>query len=292
MATTIEAAAFVPGRRHTWRGQRELADTAIKRSVSQAGLVPGDVDLLINTGLYHERNLGEPAMAALIQQDVGANPEDPHAGGHGTFSFDVANGTCGPLTALQIADGFLRAGTIKHAVIVAGDARPDRRPRSRFPFRAGGAAAVCRWAADGTGVAGFHWENAPEGDDLFRADVVFERGRNALRIEHDPRFGDQAAALAAKAASALLAELDTGIGTIDLVVPSPLAPPFLYALPAYLGIAPERLVNPPGGSGHHTASLLIALAAAEATGRLRDAHRVLLVCASAGITAGAALLVR
>jgi hypothetical protein len=48
--------------------------------------------------IYRDRNLGEPALAALIQDDISANPEDPHKNAHGTFSFDVANGTCGVLT--------------------------------------------------------------------------------------------------------------------------------------------------------------------------------------------------
>ena len=37
------------------------------------------MDLLINAGIYRDRNLGEPALAAMIQQDIGAHPEDPHA---------------------------------------------------------------------------------------------------------------------------------------------------------------------------------------------------------------------
>ncbi len=66
-----------------------------------------DVDLLINAGIYRDPNLTEPALAALIQQDIGANPEDPHVDAHGTFSFDITNGTCGLLNGLQIVDGFL-----------------------------------------------------------------------------------------------------------------------------------------------------------------------------------------
>jgi 3-oxoacyl-[acyl-carrier-protein] synthase III len=62
---------------------------------------PDEFDLLVNAGMYRDRNLGEPALAALIQDDIGANTEDPHAEAHGTFSFDVANGACGVLTALQ-----------------------------------------------------------------------------------------------------------------------------------------------------------------------------------------------
>ena len=86
-----------------------------------------DVDLLVNAGIYRDRNLGEPALAAMIQQDIGANPENPHADTHGTFSFDVSNGTCGVLTALQIVDGFLKSHAIDCALVVASDADPGRR---------------------------------------------------------------------------------------------------------------------------------------------------------------------
>ena len=109
MATVVEAAAVASGRWPSRRGSRQLADDAIRASVARAGVTASDIDLLLNAGLYRERMLGEPALAALIQADVDANPGDPRAGGHGTFSFDVANGACGPLTALHIADGFLRA---------------------------------------------------------------------------------------------------------------------------------------------------------------------------------------
>ena len=102
----------------------QVAVTAAKNCLERAGREAGDLDLLINAGLYRDRNLGEPALAALIQEDVGAHPENPHPDAHGTFSFDVANGTCGVLTALQIVDGFLRSGTIEHALVVASDADP------------------------------------------------------------------------------------------------------------------------------------------------------------------------
>ncbi|HZD01423.1 MAG TPA: 3-oxoacyl-[acyl-carrier-protein] synthase III C-terminal domain-containing protein [Actinomycetes bacterium] len=292
MGTTIEAVAVAAGRWPARRSARRLADKAIRASLARAGVTARDIDLLLNAGLYRERILGEPALAALIQADVGANPEDPHAGGHGTFSFDVANGACGPLTALHIADGFLRAGTIRHALVVASDAGPGRGLAPRFPFAASGAAAVCRWDDQAPGLVAFRWETSPGDSDLLHAQVGFERGRNVLRIEEDPGFGDQAAAWAGKAAAALLADHGVRPGDIDLVVASPLTAAFLGALPAHLGVAGDRLVTVPGAGRVHTAGLLVALAAANEQGRFRTARRVLLLSAGAGIVAGAALLAR
>src|SRR6266540_1482997 len=275
MATTIDAVAVVTGGWRHGRSGRKLVDRAARACLEQAGLVPDDLDLIVNAGLYHDRNLGEPALAALIQADVGANPEDPHAGGHGTFSFDVNNGSCGPLTALQIADGFLRAGTIEHALIVASDANPGRGMAPRFRFRASGAAAVCRWDEGAGGLLGFRWETSPEDDGMLRARVGLERGRNLLRIEEDPLFGEQAAAWAGKAAARLLADHGAGPDAVDLVVASPLTASFLDTLPDRLGVTGDRLVAVPRAERIHTAGLLVALAAAERQGRLGEARLVL-----------------
>ncbi len=60
----------------------------------------------------------------------------------------------GVLTALQIADGFLSAGTIRHAVIVASDADPGHGLAPGFPYDPVGAALVCGWDSGESGLAG------------------------------------------------------------------------------------------------------------------------------------------
>jgi 3-oxoacyl-[acyl-carrier-protein] synthase-3 len=291
MGTTIDAVAISgPGLRKT-RGARRLADAAIRTCLKRADIPATDVDLLINAGLYREKNLGEPALAALIQEDVGANPEDPHEGGHGTFSFDVANGACGVLTALQIADGFLSAGTIDRALVVASDANPGHRRAPGFPFAAAGGALLCGRRDAPVGFAGFRWETAPDDGDSFNAAVGLE-GRNVLRVDEHPGFTDRAAACAGKAAVGLLADLGLTADDVDLVVANPLTDEFRHGLASHVAVAPDRIVEVADAARVHTAALLTALNAAEEQGRLVDAHRVLLVSAGAGIVAGATLLQR
>jgi 3-oxoacyl-[acyl-carrier-protein] synthase-3 len=142
MGTIIDGLHVAHG---TWRSRRsalQLAVNAAKGCLGSAETAPSEIDLLINAGIYRDRNLGEPALAAIIQDDIGANPEDPHSDAHGTFSFDIANGACGVLTALQIADGFLRSHTISRALVVASDADPGRGASERFPFSPAGAALL------------------------------------------------------------------------------------------------------------------------------------------------------
>jgi len=292
MATTLAVPVVVMGRRPVQRRARKMADQVSRAAIERAGLQVDDIDLLLNVGLYHERNMGEPAMAALIQEDVGINPEDSHVGGHGSFSIDIANGACGVLTALQVADGFLQSRTIEHALVVASDAAPGHGMAAGFPFSPSGAAVVCSWEDGPIGLAGFRWESAPEDGSPFRSRIGFEHRRNVLRIEKDADFETRATAWAAKTASSLLADQDMGPADVDLVVASPLTVAFLDGLSAHLGIDLERFVLVEGAEHVHTAALLVALASAAEQGRLSDARRVLLVSAGAGIVVGAGMLVR
>jgi hypothetical protein len=159
MGTVIDRLDVTRG---SWRSRHSalhLAVAAARACLHQAGRDPDDLDLLVNAGIYRDRNLGEPALAALIQDDIGANPEDPHDDAHGTFSFDVANGICGVLTALQIVDGFLRSHTIDRALVVASDADPGRGMSEHFPFSPAGAAMLCDWTDDDYGLRRVHWAN-------------------------------------------------------------------------------------------------------------------------------------
>ncbi|HEX6419487.1 MAG TPA: hypothetical protein VFZ77_13385 [Acidimicrobiales bacterium] len=295
----VEAVAVAQARRRPRRGARRLADAAATRALAAAGLAPSDIDLLVNAGLYHDRNMGEPALAALIQEDIGANPEDPHPGGHGTFSFDVANGSCGMLTGMQIADGFLRSGTIRHALVVASDADPGRRMAPGFPFAAAASAVVCGWSDGPAGIAGFRFAppagtpgdgdaagDVPEG---LRATVAFGGGRNRLTIREAAGFDAAAGALAGEVAAALLADAGAAASDLDLVVANPLTSGFLDALAATLGVAPDRLSRPRSGRRVHTAGLGVALAAAAPGGHL-SGRTAVLVSGGAGPTAGAALV--
>jgi 3-oxoacyl-[acyl-carrier-protein] synthase-3 len=265
--------------------------------MDRAGLTAGEIDLLLNAGLYHDRNLGEPALAALIQEDIGANPEDPHAGAHGTFSFDVANGSCGMLTGLQIADGFLRAGTIRHALVVASDATPGRRLAPAFPYAPAGAAIVCGWRPGDQGIQGFRFAHAPAGragdvavpDGGLRATVAFDGGRNRLAIDEAPGFTSAAAAWATEVASKLLADHGLAPGDVDLVVANPTTREFQDALAAGLGAAPGTVVAGPQVGRVHTAGLGVALDSI-VTERRHEGTTMLLVSAGAGPVAGAALV--
>ena len=171
MGTVIEQVSLTDGGWRTHHSALRLAVKAAKHCLHEAGRSADDVDLLINAGIYRDHNLAEPALAAMIQEDIGANPEDPHGSAHGTFSFDISNGSCGVLTALQIVDGFLKSRSIDLALVVASDADPGHGMSEKFPFSPTGTAFLCDWSDDDRGLESIHWITLPDDGESYRATV-------------------------------------------------------------------------------------------------------------------------
>ncbi len=289
MGTIIDRVAVA---RPRWRDRHSalhLAVTAGKDCLRRAGREAHELDLVVNAGIYRDRNLGEPALAALIQDDIGANPEDPHAGAHGTFSFDVANGACGVLTALQVVDGFLSSGAVQLALVVTSDADPGHGMSERFPFSAAGAALLCRWTDEDYGLSPVSWSNAEEPmaeAPSFSATVGFADSRNVLRFDQSGDMDDRFAAAAAFAACACLDAQAVRLADVDVIVAAPARPGYHSSLGRRLGV-PVGKIAVADDQRMHTAALTAAFGRQAET--LPAGARILFVVAGAGTTGGAAL---
>jgi 3-oxoacyl-[acyl-carrier-protein] synthase-3 len=285
MGTVIDSVQVTRGRWPNRHSALHLAVAAAEGCLRRAGRKPDAVDLLINAGVYRDRNLAEPALAALIQQDIGANPEDPHREGHGTFSFDVANGACGVLTALQIVDGFLRSKTIGCGLVVASDADPGRGCSEQFPFSPVGAALLCRWNDDGGGLGRVHWVNVPDDGQHFRATVGLEDSRNVLRFANSDAMDERFADAGAEAVRRCLEAASCDVSDVAIVA-APARAGYRAALAARLDVPVSRIVVA-DDERMHTAALVAALQ--DADENVPPGGRVLIVATGAGVTAGAAL---
>ncbi|MBJ8341276.1 3-oxoacyl-ACP synthase [Antrihabitans sp. YC3-6] len=283
MGTVIDNISVSHGGWRTKHSALHLAVEAAKECLSSASCDPNDLDLVVNAGLYRDRNLGEPALAALIQEDIGANPEDPHAGGHGTFSFDVANGSCGALTAAQVIDGFLRTGTVTRGLVVTSDADPGHGMSKDFPFSPTGAALLCSWRDSNYGFGDFHWVTIDD-EKAFRATVGLEHRQNVLRFEISEDCADGYGAAAARAAEKCLAAEELDIDGLDLIVAAPGDRKFCIVLASELGISPQRITAATDANAHTSA---ILLAMKDAVSQLRPGGTALLLAAGAGIEAAA-----
>lgn len=299
MGTRIEAAATAHRRgRVIGRGALHLTDAAATACLERARRRPDELDLLINAGLYKDRNAAEPALASIIQCDIGANRASRgRLGHHGTFSFDVLNGGCGVVTAAQLVDGFVGRGSAQFGLIVAADADPSPRTSRGFPFLPAGGAMLIAHAPGDAGFQRFALRTFPEHAPLFEIDLRWDpsagltrRGRNVLEVYEAPGFAACCVERASEVAQDLLASAGLAVGDIDLVIASQYPRGFARQVTRRLGIPVDRV---PGVASElaaaHTAGPIAALEAAIESKQFAHARHTLFVTAGAGITIGAAL---
>jgi len=301
MGAHIEAVRALTSRRLRRPTARGLADAAARSCFEIAGREPSHVDMLINAGIYREDNMGEPALAALIQEDIGANLGQPPLGGHGTFSFDLLNGTCGVISAIQLESGLLRSGVIRLGAVVTSDVGSKLKDPGSAPFRPAGGAMLLAWDDTKAGFTDFGTETFPEYQDLFVSGLVWqerhglrvpqhEAGQNQLVINVQPGYQARLADCAEEAAHRFLRRLGMSIGDIDLLVPAPSPPGFPDDLRMRLGVPGDRVAYVAEDlAGAYTTGLIAALQAATRSGRLSEAGNTLMVAAGAGITVALAV---
>jgi len=297
MGTIIEATATaVAQERSMAPGALEAVDAAAHSCLDRAGRTAGELDLLINVGVYHDKILSEPAFASLIQEDIGANLSQPPDAGHGTFSFDVSNGACGLLTAIQLVDGMLASGTAGLGIVVASDMDPEPGVSRGFEFPAVGGAVLLSADDSRAGFTAFQFATFPEYADLFQGYVDWQEdagrgldahpGRNILTVEIAESYSARALECAEATARELAAAQALDLAEVDLLVATASVPGFAEALAGRLGVPGDRVASPSDGLGRaHTAAPAVAM---DSVG-LPEGSTTLFVSAGAGITVAAAL---
>jgi len=301
MGARIEAVSALTSHGLRKPTARRLADAAARTCLEHARREPGDIDMLINAGIYREDNMGEPALAALIQEDIGANRGQPPIGGQGTFSFDLMNGICGVINATQIEAGMLRSGVIRLGAIVTSDVDPDLLDPRSVPFRPAGGAMLLSWDDSIAGFTDFYTETFPEYEGLFGSALVWKErrmlrapwqgtGQSQMVIDEKPGYHDRLVDCAEEAAGRFLVRLGMRTDEVDLWVPAPAFPDFLDPLKEKLGIPGDRIAYMPEDlEGAYTTGPVAALQAAIKSGRLGEARNTVMLAAGAGITVALAL---
>ena len=295
MGTIIEASATATAHHRPFApGALKLADAAARLCLERAGRTADELDLLVNAGVYHDKFMNEPALASLIQEDIGANPDQQPGAGHGTFSFDISNGACGLLTGIQVVDGMLASGTIELGMVVASDMNPEPGVSEGFTFPAVGGAVLLSADDSRAGFTAFQFATFPEYAELFQSYLDWHEdarrglhhGRNILTVEIAESYTSRALECAESTARELAAAQALDLGEVDLLIATASVPGFADGLAAHLGVPAERVASPADGlATTHTAAPAVALESV----RLEAASSALFVSAGAGITVAAAL---
>ncbi|HEX6587808.1 MAG TPA: beta-ketoacyl-ACP synthase 3 [Longimicrobiales bacterium] len=220
--------------------------------------------------------------------------------------FDIEGGFAGWMYALIVADGLIRAGTVRNALVVGADKLStvtDRTDPNTAPLFGDGAGAAVLSAATGDFElsATSWWADGTLADALqrpaggaarpFDATVLEERS-HLLRMEGARLFRPAVRVMAEQARRALDAA-SLGVDDVDVVLPHQANLRIIRALGAELGIDDARVfvdIDRYGNTG--AATVPIALDEARRSGALARARTALLVAFGAGATAGAAVLRR
>ena len=144
------------------KGYLEHAIAAANACLAQVECPRDEIDLLINAGIYRDNNTCEPSVAALIQHGLGIhlNPITTPVRKH-TFSFDVLNGACGLLNALQIAHSILETKQQTRALLIAGESHPSMQPDDNFPLEHSAVALLVERSEQG-GFTTFQFQSTPQ----------------------------------------------------------------------------------------------------------------------------------
>jgi len=267
---------------------------ATGQAFARAGITAKDLDAIIVATATPDHPL--PSTACYLQALLGA----PKAA-----AFDISAACSGFVYGLTMAEALICAGQGQHVLVVGGEKLTcitDQNDRSTaILFGDGvGAAVVSAGAPDGRGILStFMKSNGALAELLYipaggtsapMSEEVLRTRSNYLKMAGREVF-KHAVLTMAEACDEAIARAGIKPEDIDLLVPHQANVRIIDATAKHAGIPPEKVVVTVDRYGNTSAaSIPMALADAEATGRLKPGMVVLLVAFGAGFTWGSTVV--
>ena len=229
-----------------------------------------------------------PATAVRVQAALGA----------GGFAFDISAACSGFIYALSVADAMIRAGQVDAVAVIGSEVYSrimnwqDRTTCVLFGDGAGAVVLRAEEPAGERGVLSTHLHaDGRLGDILYVDGAVGRRDRPGhLVMQGRDVFRHAISHLAGVVTEALEAN-GLSVADVDWLVPHQANLRILDGVGKRLGIPPERVVvTVDRHANTSAASVPLALAVAEADGRLRPGQLVLMEALGGGLTWGSALV--
>lgn len=271
----------------------DLGERAARAALDDAGVDPGDLDLLICA--TYTPDMAFPSTACVIQERLGARP---------AAAFDLQAACSGFVYAMITASQFIAAGGARRVLVVGSDINSrivdpgDRKVTALFGDGAG--AAVLGPVNSGAGLRGFHLGADGGGGDLFympaggsrkpTSEDSVRNGEHFLRMDGPGLFKFGVRAMVDASRRAIDAAGIT-VEDIDLFIPHQANVRIIEAGLSRLGVSRERtLITLDRYANTAAATIPIALHEARRDGLLRPGMHVLLTGFGAGLTWAAAVL--
>jgi len=264
----------------------DLSLPAARQALEQAGSDGTDVDLLIVATVTPDMMF--PSTSAILADQLGAKD---------AAAYDLSAGCTGFMYAVAQAYGMVAAGLARRALVVGGDVLSrilDWTDRSTVVLFGDGAGAVVLEPAEEPGFLAFelgadggggeHLWLPGSGSRKFDApdEYVKMNGREVFKF---------ATRVLVSSAEAVLARSGASIEDVDVYVPHQANVRIIEHATKKLGIPSDRVViNVDRYGNTSSGSIPLALAEAQAAGRLQPGKLVLMTGMGAGLTWGSALM--
>ena len=246
-------------------------------ALARAGIHAIDVDLILAATMSHDRMT--PNLAPLLAERLGS------AAG----ALDIGAACTGFVGALALAVSQVESGRSRHALVVGAERLSpmlDPDDRGTAALFGDGAGAVVVGPASGAGIGPIVLGSDGAHSELVRC----ERDEALIRMEGQDTFRHAVARMSEAAADAA-ASAGVELADINAFVFHQANARILRTVGQRLGLDPERVIECISRYGNTSAaSIPIALAVAEADGRIKPGDKVLLCAFGGGLTWGATVL--
>jgi 3-oxoacyl-[acyl-carrier-protein] synthase-3 len=272
-----------------------LAEKASREVLSELGLSPTDIDMIIVATVSPDTIT--PSTACWLQKHLGIT--------NGIPAFDISAGCTGFVYALSVADSFLRAGKYKRILVVGAEvlsAITDWTDRSTCVLLGDGAGAAILEYEDDDEVGLLGYKIKADGNN---AELLWVPGCGSLnpasekvlseRLQYLKMKGNELFKFAVREMNNVVGELLDELGVskkdIDWVVPHQANIRIIQSLAKYLEISMDRvIVNIDKYGNTSSASIPLAMYEAIKDGKIKRGDLVVLVAFGAGLTWGATLI--
>jgi amino acid adenylation domain-containing protein len=263
---------------------------AAKACLDDSGVDPSQLGLLVHAGVYRDEFISEPAIAAFIAGDIGANDDIQSADGAKTLAFDVLNGGVGFLNACHVATQMIGGGKVEHAMVVASEIE-NNTPEHGEPLlgvKQTGSAVLLSGSDDSAGFGRFVFHHDPEHADALTTYTRQANGHTWLQIDREPKLTTHYLDCIPAAVDELL-RLE-GLARSDIAV---VIPPFLSAgdrneLAKRISIDSARFVEVSGDRDPFTSSVPFGLKQAGQHGLVSSGDLALIITVGSGLQVGCA----
>jgi 3-oxoacyl-[acyl-carrier-protein] synthase III len=270
----------------------DLALPAARQALEHAGVDPATIDLIIVATVTPD--MAFPSSAAILADELGA----PDAA-----AYDLSAGCTGFMYAVAQAYGMVSGGLVRRALVVGGDVLSrildwsDRRTAVLFGDGAG--AVILERVSEG-GFLGFELgADGSGGPQLYLPAGGSRAPASAATVAEKKHFVQMngrevfkfATRVLVSSAEKVLAECGKTVDDVDVYVPHQANVRIIDHAAEKLGVPKEKIVvNVDRYGNTSSGSIPLALADAEAEGRLVNGALVLMTGMGAGLTWGSGLI--